>query len=135
MNKNMPKCIKFTILMLTIMQSNYIMVCESDVQLRSQKYLNTIVDAVEIRGTKNITTIVTFQDENPIITYAPASFAQSQDTTYNRYFMPNTTFADDINNVPSSLQQKKSGVEFEQSGTLIKKIVDGKKILITIAAA
>ncbi|MFA5999263.1 MAG: hypothetical protein WC747_04560 [Candidatus Babeliales bacterium] len=124
----------YVLMALMVTQSKDIFV--HDDEYESEAYSNQIVGVQEIFGVKNFTIILTFEHDGPIITYAPASYADSQNDTFNRFFMPNTVLSDNAGSGASgALQQSGSGVELVLLGTLVKKVVDGNTIMISVAVA
>ncbi|MCX5923334.1 MAG: hypothetical protein NTU89_02075 [Candidatus Dependentiae bacterium] len=96
-------------------------------------YSNEIIDVKVIHGAKRDTIILTFEKPNPIVTYAPASFIESTDGTVLRYFMPNTTIAENLDGeTPASIEQGDLGVELVLNGRLIRKklLLSPNKIFI-----
>ncbi|MCX5924236.1 MAG: hypothetical protein NTZ68_02345 [Candidatus Dependentiae bacterium] len=133
MNKKTRKqsMLMYVLMALMAIQSKDILVNGDEYE--SEAYSNQIVGIQEIYGAKNFTIVLTFEQDGPIITYAPASYADSQNDSFNRFFMPNTVLSDGAGS--GALQQSGSGVELVLFGTLVKKIVDGNTIMISITVA
>ncbi len=98
-------------------------------------YKNQIVQVRKIQGKNQYSVIITFEQSAPILTYAPASFEESQNDTVYRCFMPNTTVIESLENIePETMQQLESGTVLILQGTLLRKIVGDRTILIQMGA-
>jgi hypothetical protein len=96
-------------------------------------YSNQITDIKAVNGAKRDSIILTFEKPNPIVTYAPASFAESKENKVQRYFMPNTMIAQSFDGeIPESIDQGDLGVELVLNGKLIRKklLLSSNKLLI-----
>lgn len=99
--------------------------------IHSQVYQNTIIHMQTIQAPTKKTIILTFQKQNPIVTYAPLSYEQSNDAALeNCQYLPNTQFAPNV-----------EGNEFviaQRSGVLVvlpvlqRKIVLDDKVIFVI---
>ena len=87
-------------------------------------YSNHIIGLKVIHGVKRDSIILTFDHPNPIAMLTPASFAESQENRIQRYFMPNTTISEDLEDEYSDIVwQNDIGLELVMHGRFVRKIV------------
>ena len=99
------------------------------------EYHNTIVNVREMRGARNYSIILSFEQSSPILNYAPESFSESLDDHVYRCFLPYTNLHDDFQNtIPEMLNQVGLGVELVLKGKFLRKFVGTHKILIQMKA-
>lgn len=95
-------------------------------------YVNQVTEIEEFAGATNYTLVLRCQQEHPIVTYAPTSFAQSQDNSIHRYILPNTTLCQDINNDLAHVVQSGSHVEILLFGRLIAQTADDHTVVFMV---
>ncbi len=95
-------------------------------------YQNKITNIEEIDANTTYTLVITCDQLEPIALYAPATFQESQESSEIRIFMPHTTLAEGIAEVPGVLDQTSSGVSILLVGKLVKKIITDHKVYIII---
>lgn len=95
-------------------------------------YHNTITNIDAMKGATSYTLIITCDQLDPIIVYAPMTYQESLDDTKVTYFMPNTVLAPGIEEIPGVIESINSGVSIFLDGKLKKKLVTDHKIFITI---
>lgn len=89
----------------------------TDVEMRS--YKNEVTEIKEIAGVTNYTLALSCSQQNPIVSYVPESYQESQNNEIHRYFLPNTTLAEGIENETVSACQRGSHVEVLLFGKLV----------------
>ncbi len=82
-------------------------------------YQNRIIKITEIKGQSKNTVRIVFQNLHPIITYAPKSFAESQNTLIHRYILPYTSIDQDFENDIISIKQDLEHVQVLVIGKLL----------------
>lgn len=96
------------------------------------EYVNMITDIQEIHGGTRYSLMLSCQHENPIITYAPATYEETMSDELYRAFMPNTRLADGVIDSSGAVQETGSGVEIILFGRLIEKIVADHTIMLVV---
>jgi hypothetical protein len=95
-------------------------------------YHNTITGIDAIEGATSYTLIISCDQLDPIIVYAPMTYQESLDDTKITYFMPNTVLAPGIDEIPGVIESTSSGISIFLDGKLKQKLVADHKIFITI---
>lgn len=95
-------------------------------------YQNQITGIQEIAGARNYTLILSCTNINPIVTYAPENFDDSQDDSIHRFLLPNTTILQDLENDLAYVRQHGTSVEIYLFGRLIFNTADDGKIVFVV---
>lgn len=96
------------------------------------EYVNVITDIQEIHGGSTYSLVLKCQQQDPIITYDPATYEESLSDEIYRSFMPGTTLADGICDSSGIIEQTDSGVAIVLLGRLKEKIVGDYMIILTV---
>ena len=97
----------------------------------SDGYQNKVVDIQEISTVTGFKYIISCEHDDPICSYAPESYLESQNAGVHRFFMPMTTVLADLSS-SLDLYESDQGVEFMLTGNSIQKIISGNKILLVV---
>lgn len=95
-------------------------------------YQNKVVQVQEIHGATTYTIMLKCSSQEPIIVYAPASYQESLNSSQIRFFLPNTSFDENLENNLESLKVMGNGIEILLFGDLVKKIVSDGIISLTV---
>ena len=80
----------------------------------------------------SITLALTCKELNPIVTYVPKSFAESQDQNAHRYLLPNTKLSPNISNETVTVVQHGNHLEVQLFGKLLAQTAgDGLAVFMT----
>jgi hypothetical protein len=101
-------------LMPSFVQAEGVVAYENDLPA----YKNQIVGVQEMQGVASYTIKLNTLHANPIVSYAPRTFAESQDATVHRYLLPNTTIEAAIENDFVTVEQSGSHVQLLITGDL-----------------
>lgn len=96
-------------------------------------YQNRIVKITEIQGQSKNTVRIVFQNLHPIITYAPKSFAESQNTLIHRYILPYTSIDQDFENDTISIKQDLEHVQVLVIGKLLMQTTGVDSVIFVTA--
>ncbi len=96
-------------------------------------YQNRIIKITEIKGQSKNTVRIVFQNLHPIITYAPKSFAESQNTLIHRYILPYTSIDQDFENDIISIKQDLEHVQVLVIGKLLMQTTGVDSVIFVIA--
>lgn len=95
-------------------------------------YQNTITNIQAIEGATTYTLIISCDQLEPIAVYAPTTYQESLDDQKVTIFMPNTSLAEGVVEIPGVIELMSSGVSIFLVGKLKQKLVADHKIVITI---
>lgn len=95
-------------------------------------YHNIITDIQDIQGATTYTLVITCTQLEPIAVYAPETYQESLNNQQVTIFMPNTTLAEGVEEIPGMVEVVSSGVTIFLAGKLKQKLIGNHKISITI---
>lgn len=95
-------------------------------------YQNKIIDIQDIQGTSTYTLILTCEEPNPIAVYAPETYQDSLNPELTTIFMPRTTLAQDVEEVPGMVEVTGEGITIFLRGNFKGKLVADHKMSVTV---
>lgn len=101
-------------------------------QLGMTPYGNKVFAIEEFKGVRTYTLAFRCDQYKPIVTYAPKTFSESQDSGCHRYILPNTTLASDVQHQPLSVTQSGAHVEIVLQGRVVTYTVDDHTVLFRV---
>lgn len=99
--------------------------------IHDKGYQNKITAIQEIATVSGTNVIISFEHDDPVCSYAPASYQESIDDEVSRFFMPRTVIAEGVT-TSLDLEQFDHGVQLVLLGRLVQKFIGGKNILIKV---
>lgn len=96
------------------------------------EYTNVITEIQEFHGGSTYSLILKCEQQDPIITYAPATYEESVEDQIYRFFMPSTTLAPGVGGSSGVIEETGSGVEIVLLGRLKEKIVSDYTIVLVV---
>ena len=96
------------------------------------EYVNVITEIQECHAGSTYSLILKCEQQDPIITYAPATYEESMSDEIYRSFMPSTTLAQGVSDSSGVIEETGSGVEIVLFGRLKEKIVGDYTIVLTV---
>lgn len=118
---------KFVAIFFTIMP-----LCAHEIEM--QRYENEVNGIQEIAGVTNYTLVLSCSQQNPIVSYAPQNFAESQDNSVHRYVLPNSTLSENIDNETSCVRQLGSHVEILLFGRLLAQTAHQSRAIFMVSS-
>ena len=104
--------------MITVMLAGS-MIADTMHELEMLSYRNQLKSVESLVGATTCTLVFHCEHPNPIVTYVPSNFAQSQCNDIHRYLLPNTTVAQDLQSDVAHVTQFGSHVEILLHGRLM----------------